>query len=254
MFADWQLSMRVKRDPQTLNLLHRSDWRASLSSSTVISPDLDLSWCWTESVCRPERTASSKPGNTGTSQRSVLSAVDMLSSLLLLCYFHIWTLHAECSDQSGATLIADGSGAGSSERDTTCVCRCSEFLHIKLEKCFFVHVFISAECVNFTLLCAGTNTDRCVCLSVTVECCGACSPQTVTVSKTITEVIEKQCSLEMFPLIKPSTDSFTRTCSGPTRGLWPYVWHHTLDAFMTPEPWNKWLKTEHFIYLINLLT
>lgn len=70
MFADWQLSMRVKRDPQTLNLLHRSDWRASLSSSTVISPDLDLSWCWTESVCRPERTASSKPGNTGTSQRS----------------------------------------------------------------------------------------------------------------------------------------------------------------------------------------
>lgn len=70
MFADWQLSMRVKRDPQTLNLLHRSDWRASLSSKTVISPDLDLSWCWTESVCRPERTASSKPGNTGTSQRS----------------------------------------------------------------------------------------------------------------------------------------------------------------------------------------
>lgn len=70
MFADWQLSMRVKRDPQTLNLLHRSDWRASLSSSTIISPDLDLSWCWTESVCRPERTASSKPGNTGTSQRS----------------------------------------------------------------------------------------------------------------------------------------------------------------------------------------
>lgn len=70
MFADWQLSMRVKRDPQTLNLLHRSDWRASLSSSTVISPHLDLSWCWTESVCRPERTASSKPGNTGTSQRS----------------------------------------------------------------------------------------------------------------------------------------------------------------------------------------
>lgn len=178
----------------------------------------------------------------------------MLSSLLLLCYFHIWTLHAECSDQSGATLIADGSRAGSSERDTTCVCRCSEFLHIKLEKCVFVHVFISAECVNFTLLCAGTNTDRCVCLSVTVECCSACSPQTVTVSKTITEVIEKQCSLEMFPLIKPSTDSFTRTCSGPTRGLWPYVWHHTLDAFMTPEPWNKWLKTEHFIYLINLLT
>lgn len=70
MFADWQLSMRVKRDPQTLNLLHRSDWGASLSSNTVISPDLDLSWCWTESVCRPERTASSKPGNTGTSQRS----------------------------------------------------------------------------------------------------------------------------------------------------------------------------------------
>lgn len=70
MFADWQLSMRVKRDPQTLNLLHRSDWGASLSSSTVISPDLDLSWCWTESVCRPERTASTKPGNTGTSQRS----------------------------------------------------------------------------------------------------------------------------------------------------------------------------------------
>lgn len=70
MFADWQLSMRVKRDPQTLNLLHRSDWRASLSSSTVISPHLDLSWCWTESVCRPERIASSKPGNTGTSQRS----------------------------------------------------------------------------------------------------------------------------------------------------------------------------------------
>lgn len=89
----------------------------------------------------------------------------MLSSLLLLCYFHIWTLHAECSDQSGATLIADGSGAGSSERDTTCVCRCSEFLHIKLEKCVFVHVFISAECVNFTLLCAGTNTDRCVSVS-----------------------------------------------------------------------------------------
>lgn len=165
MFADWQLSMRVKRDPQTLNLLHRSDWRASLSSSTVISPHLDLSWCWTESVCRPERTASSKPGNTGTSQRSVLSAVDMLSSLLLLCYFHIWTLHAECSDQSGATLIADGSGAGSSERDTTCDCRRSEFLHIKLEKCVFVHVFISAECVNFTLLCAGTNTDRCVSVS-----------------------------------------------------------------------------------------
>lgn len=70
MFADWQLSMRVKRDPQTLNLLHRSDWGASLSSNTVISPDLDLSWCWTESVCRPERIASSKPGNTGTSQRS----------------------------------------------------------------------------------------------------------------------------------------------------------------------------------------
>lgn len=179
MFADWQLSMRVKRDPQTLNLLHRSDWRASLSSNTVISPDLDLSWCWTESVCRPERTASSKPGNTGTSQRSVLSAVDMLSSLLLLCYFHIWTLHAECSDQSGATLIADGSGAGSSERDTTCDCRRSEFLHIKLEKCVFVHVFISAECVNFTLLCTGTNTDRCVCLSVTAQCCGACSPKTV---------------------------------------------------------------------------
>lgn len=165
MFADWQLSMRVKRDPQTLNLLHRSDWGASLSSSTVISPDLDLSWCWTESVCRPERTASTKPGSTGTSQRSVLSAVDMLSSLLLLCYFHIWTLHAECSDQSGATLIADGSGAGSSERDTTCDCRRSEFLHIKLEKCVFVHVFISAECVWTSHCCAQeqTQTDVCVC-------------------------------------------------------------------------------------------
>lgn len=152
------------------------------------------------------------------------------------------------------TLIADGSGAGSSERDTTCDCRRSEFFHIKLEKCVFVHVFISAECVWTSHCCAQEQTQTDVCLSVTAQCCGTCSPQTVTVSETITEVIEKQCSLEMFPLIKPSTDSFTRTCSGPTRGLWPYVWHHTLDAFMTPEPWNKWLKTEHLIYLINLLT
>lgn len=43
-------------------------------------------------------------------------------------------------------LIADGSRAGSSETDTTCDCTRSEFFHIKLEKCFFVHVFISAEC------------------------------------------------------------------------------------------------------------
>lgn len=43
-------------------------------------------------------------------------------------------------------LIADGSRAGSAETDTTCDCTRSEFFHIKLEKCFFVHVFISAEC------------------------------------------------------------------------------------------------------------
>lgn len=249
MFADWQLSMHVKRDPQTLNLLHRS----SQTEEPHWAPTLLFPLIWTSagvglSLCADQRE-SIKQTREHRNEPEV-----MLWSLLLLCYFHIWTLHAECSDQSGATLIADGSGAGSSERDTTCDCRRSEFFHIKLEKCVFVHVFISAECVWTSHCCAQEQTQTDACLSVTAQCCGACSPQTVTVSETITEVIEKQCSLEMFPLIKPSTDSFTRTCSGPTRGLWPYVWHHTLDAFMTPEPWNKWLKTEHLIYLINLLT
>lgn len=96
MFADWQLSM---------NLLHRLKSLTELQQLCPWSgPQLVLDW-----VC-VQSTASAK------SQRSVLSADDMLWSLLLLCYFHVWTLRADCSDQSGATLIADGSRAGSSER------------------------------------------------------------------------------------------------------------------------------------------
>lgn len=187
MFADWQLSMRVKRDPQTLNLPHRS----SQTEEPHWAPTLLFPLIWTSagvglSLCADQRE-SIKQTREHRNEPEV-----MLWSLLLLCYFHIWTLHAECSDQSGATLIADGSGAGSSERDTTCDCRRSEFFHIKLEKCVFVHVFISAECVWTSHCCAQEQTQSDVCLSVTAQCCSACSPQTVTVSETITEVIEKQ--------------------------------------------------------------
>lgn len=247
MFADWQLSMRVKRDPQTLNLLHRS----SQTEEPHWAPTLLFPLIWTSagvglSLCADQRE-SIKQTREHRKEPEV-SAERCRHAVIFIIIMLFSYLDFAC------TLIADGSGAGSSERDTTCDCRRSEFFHIKLEKCFFVHVFISAECVWTSHCCAQEQTQTDVCLSVTAQCCGACSPQTVTVSETITEVIEKQCSLEMFPLIKPSTDSFTRTCSGLTRGLWPYVWHHTLDAFMTPEPWNKWLKTEHLIYLINLLT
>lgn len=247
MFADWQLSRRVKRDPQTLNLLHRSDWGASLSSSTVISPHLDLSWCWTESVCRPERTASSKPGNTGTSQRSCCH----LYYYYVIFIFGLYMQNVATNQVRLSSLMEAEQEA---LRGTQHVFADAQSSSTSNWKSVSLFTSLLVPSVWTSHCCAQEQTQTDVCLSVTAQCCGACSPQTVTVSKTITEVIEKQCSLEMFPLIKPSTDSFTRTCSGPTRGLWPYVWHHTLDAFMTPEPWNKWLKTEHFIYLINLLT
>lgn len=104
MFADWQLSKTLKHWICCTDRLRLKSLTELQQLCPWSGPQLVLDW-----VC-VQTTASTK------SQRSVLSAVHMLWSLLLLCYFHVWTLRAECSDQSGATLIADGSRAGSSER------------------------------------------------------------------------------------------------------------------------------------------
>lgn len=172
MFADWQLSMRVKRDPQTLNLLHRSDWGASLSSSTVISPDLDLSWCWTESVCRPERIASSKPGNTGTSQRSCCH----------LYYYYvtfIFGLYMQNVATNQVRLSSLMEAEQEALRGTQHVIADAQSSSTSNWKSVSLFTSLLAPSVWTSHCCAQEQTQTDVCLSVTAQCCGACSPKTV---------------------------------------------------------------------------
>lgn len=172
MFADWQLSMRVKRDPQTLNLLHRSDWGASLSSSTVISPDLDLSWCWTESVCRPERTASSKPGNTGTSQRSCCH----LYYYYVIFIFGLYMQNVATNQVRLSSLMEAEQEA---LRGTQHVIADAQSSSTSNWKSVSLFTSLLAPSVWTSHCCAQEQTQTDVCLSVTAQCCGACSPKTV---------------------------------------------------------------------------
>lgn len=172
MFADWQLSMRVKRDPQTLNLLHRSDWRASLSSNTVISPHLDLSWCWTESVCRPERTASTKPGNTGTSQRSCCH----LYYYYVIFIFGLYMQNVATNQVRLSSLMEAEQEA---LRGTQHVFADAQSSSTSNWKSVSLFTSLLVPSVWTSHCCAQEQTQTDVCLSVTVECCGACSPKTV---------------------------------------------------------------------------
>lgn len=213
-----------------------SDWGASLSSNTVISPDLDLSWCWAESVCRPERKHQA---NQGAQERArgqcwALSTCCDLYYYYVIFIFGLYMQNVATNQVRLSSLMEAEQEALRGTQHVIADAQSSSTSNWKSVS-LFTSLLVPSVCELHTVFRRNKHRPMCVCqwpLNAAAHVHLKLSQSAKLLQKLL------RSSLEMFPLIKPSTDSFTRTCSGPTRGLWPYVWHHTLDAFMTPEPWN----------------